>query len=100
MNQSNHNQEPNIMSKKALLDIGVVQDVDATGLPCPMPLLKAKQALHGLSEGEKLRVIATDRGSVRDFHAFAKLSGHIIIAFSENQGKYYYVIQKYSQKTQ
>lgn len=86
--------ELKIVPLKDLFEVGVVQEVNAVGLSCPMPLLKAKQALHSLAAGEKLRVLASDGGSVRDFHAFAKLSGHSIVAFCEQQGEYYYVIQK------
>ena len=50
--------------------------LDATGLNCPMPLLKAKKALNELAGGALLRVIATDPGSVRDFEVFSKQSGH------------------------
>lgn len=68
--------------------------VDATGLRCPLPLLKAKQALNQLQAGETVKVMATDSGSVRDFHAFADLSGHRIIRFAESDGVYEYILQK------
>jgi tRNA 2-thiouridine synthesizing protein A len=79
---------------KDLLKIDVVLEIDARGLHCPMPLLKAKQALYAIAAGDKLRVVATDRGSVRDFHAFAALSGHNVQAFSEKEGEFYYVLIK------
>ena len=47
-------------------------EVDAIGLVCPMPLLKAKRALNGMDPGQRLRVRATDQGSVRDFQVFAQ----------------------------
>jgi tRNA 2-thiouridine synthesizing protein A len=68
--------------------------VDATGLRCPLPLLKAKQALNQLTSGETVKVTATDAGSVRDFYAFAELSGNRIICFAERDGIYEYVLQK------
>ena len=68
--------------------------VDATGLRCPLPLLKAKQALNQLQVGEAVKVTATDAGSVRDFHAFADLSGHRIIRFAERDGVYEYILEK------
>ena len=46
-------------------------ELDVTGLQCPMPLLKAKRALNVMAPGERLRVLATDQGSVRDFRVFA-----------------------------
>jgi TusA-related sulfurtransferase len=68
--------------------------LDACGLACPMPLLKAKQALNQLASGQCLRVVATDPGSVRDFKTFADLSGHTLLESSENNGHYIYIIKK------
>jgi len=75
-------------------DLAIQLEVDATGLRCPLPLLKAKQALNSLKSGERVKVNATDAGSVRDFHAFADLSGHRILRFTESGGRYEYVLQK------
>jgi tRNA 2-thiouridine synthesizing protein A len=55
------------------------QTVDATGLACPLPILRAKKALSTLSSGEVLRVITTDRGAVRDFQAFCKQTGNELL---------------------
>ena len=52
------------------------REVDARGLSCPLPILKAKKALAEMITGEVLRVIATDPGSVRDFKAFSKQTGN------------------------
>lgn len=71
-----------------------VVTVDARGMRCPMPLLRAKQALNNLVSGERVRVLATDSGSVRDFHSYAELSGHKIEFFAENQGQYEYLLVK------
>lgn len=54
-------------------------EVDASGLNCPMPLLKAKLELNRLTAGDVLKVIATDPGSQRDFRSFASLSGHSLV---------------------
>jgi len=54
-------------------------DVDARGLNCPLPILKAKKALNGMQSGQTLRVLATDPGSVRDFQAFAKQTGNELV---------------------
>lgn len=51
------------------------RELDTCGLDCPLPLLKAKQALNGMNSGELLRVRATDPGSQRDFRVFAEQSG-------------------------
>ncbi len=72
----------------------ITKTVDAKGLSCPLPLLKAKQGLHQMNSGENLLVLATDSGSVRDFHAFIELSEHLMIDFLEQDNHYRYVIQK------
>jgi len=56
------------------------KEVDARGLNCPLPILKAKKALAELQSGELLKVVATDPGSVRDFQAFARQSGNELVA--------------------
>lgn len=52
------------------------KELDARGLNCPLPILKAKKALADMHSGQILRVISTDAGSVRDFQAFAKQTGN------------------------
>jgi TusA-related sulfurtransferase len=54
-------------------------EVDARGLNCPLPILKAKKALSGLASGQTVRIISTDAGSVRDFQAFAKQTGNELV---------------------
>ena len=68
--------------------------LDASGLTCPMPLLKAKQALNGMQAGALLRVIATDPGSVRDFEVFSAQSGHALLESRQEDGSYSYLLQK------
>ena len=69
-------------------------EVDARGLACPMPLLKAKRALNGMQAGERLRVLSTDQGSVRDFRVFAEQSGNSLLASEEAAGVYTFILQK------
>ena len=45
------------------------QELDARGLNCPLPILRAKKALNGMGSGQTLKIIATDPGSVKDFQA-------------------------------
>ncbi len=71
-----------------------IVEVDARGLQCPMPLLKAKRALNGMQPGQQLRVLATDSGSVRDFRAFAEQSGHELLATTEAGGVFTHVLYK------
>jgi tRNA 2-thiouridine synthesizing protein A len=55
------------------------KEVDARGLNCPLPILKAKKALGELSSGQVLKVISTDPGAQRDFQAFAKQTGNELV---------------------
>ena len=55
------------------------KEIDTRGLNCPLPILKAKKALTDMRTGELLKVLATDPGSVRDFQAFAKQTGHGLV---------------------
>ena len=57
----------------------IAKDVDARGLNCPRPILKAKKGLAELQSGQLLRVLSTDPGSVRDFQAFAKQTGNELV---------------------
>lgn len=68
--------------------------LDACGLNCPMPLLKAKQALNQMASEELLQVIATDPGSVRDFEVFARQSGNELLEHRVEEGKYFYLLRK------
>lgn len=72
----------------------VTVEVDACGLQCPMPLLHAKRALNRMQAGDRLRVLATDQGSVRDFRVFAEQSGHTLLASEERAGVYIHLLQK------
>jgi|SRR5690606_5939706 len=71
-----------------------LQELDTRGLACPLPLLKAKQALNRLASGEQLRVLATDPGSQRDFRVFAEQSGHVLIESSVCGEEFHYLLQK------
>ena len=71
-----------------------VEILDAQGLTCPLPLLKAKQALNKLDAGRVLQVICTDAGSVRDFQVFCKQSGNELTEQSENDGIFVHWIKK------
>ncbi|MFT6551437.1 MAG: TusA-related sulfurtransferase [Zhongshania marina] len=73
---------------------GINVFLDAAGLDCPLPLLKAKQALNRMASGEVLEVIATDAGSVRDFEVFAKQSGNTLLLSEDNVGTYRYLFKK------
>jgi tRNA 2-thiouridine synthesizing protein A len=70
------------------------RELDTRGLRCPLPLLKAKQALREMVAGDLLRVLATDAGSVRDFQVYAQLSGQELLAFAELDTVYCYLLKK------
>ncbi len=61
--------------------------VDATGLACPLPILRAKKALAVLVSGDTLQIITTDRGAVKDFQAFCRQTGNELIAQIEEPGR-------------
>lgn len=69
-------------------------ELDASGLNCPLPILRAKKALNALDSGKVLRIIATDPGSVKDFEAFAKQTGNQLLESKEAGGKYEFLIKK------
>lgn len=69
-------------------------ELDARGLRCPLPLLKLKQALHGLPAGAELTVWTTDPGSVRDFQAFLRQSGHTLQELEEGAAEFRFLIRK------
>ena len=64
------------------------QLLDAKGLNCPLPILKAKKALKGMSAGQILEIQATDPGSVADFAAFCTQTGNELLSQS-NEGDVY-----------
>jgi tRNA 2-thiouridine synthesizing protein A len=59
------------------------KELDARGLNCPLPILRAKKALADLQAGQVLKIVATDPGSVKDFQAFCKQTGHELLSQSE-----------------
>ncbi len=69
-------------------------ELDASGLMCPLPLLKAKLALNSLQPQQILMVLATDPGSERDFQVFVQQSRHQILAFTKENATYSYWIKK------
>lgn len=69
-------------------------ELDASGLNCPLPILRAKKALAKLDAGKVLHIIATDPGSVKDFEAFAKQTGNELIESKEAGGKFEFLIKK------
>lgn len=72
----------------------VTKELDATGLSCPMPILRAKKALKELQSGDVLRITATDPGSVKDFESFAKQTGNELLESSTEGETFVYRLKK------
>ncbi|AKJ68599.1 MULTISPECIES: sulfurtransferase TusA family protein [Pandoraea] len=70
------------------------REVDARGLNCPLPILRAKKALADMQSGEILRVMATDPGSARDFAAFAKQTGNELVESREEDKTFYFLMRR------
>jgi tRNA 2-thiouridine synthesizing protein A len=68
--------------------------VDALGLACPLPILKAKKALSLMASGEVLQVLTTDKGAVRDFQAFAKQTGNNLLAQLDQSDHYAHYLKR------
>jgi len=72
----------------------VAQELDARGLNCPLPILRAKKSISNLASGEVLRITATDPGSVKDFESFCKQTGNALLSSIEDNGAFVFDIQK------
>lgn len=70
------------------------KDLDARGLNCPLPILRAKKALNELQAGQVLRIVATDPGSVKDFQAFAKQTGNELLSHAEASREFTFFLRK------
>ena len=70
------------------------KEVDARGLNCPLPILKAKKALSELQSGQVLKVLSTDSGSKRDFEAFARQTGNTLIGQEQAQREWVFFLQR------
>ena len=70
------------------------QELDTRGLSCPLPILKTKKSLNGLSSGQVLKIVSTDPGSVKDMQAFARQTGHALISSSEENKEFVFYMRK------
>jgi len=70
------------------------KDLDARGLSCPLPILRARRALNDMSSGQVLRIVATDPGSVRDFDAFSKQTGNELLSQSATAQEFIFYMRK------
>jgi tRNA 2-thiouridine synthesizing protein A len=74
--------------------IGFDRELDTRGLNCPLPILRTKKALNDMTQGQVLKVVATDPGSVRDFQAFCKQTGNHLLLSTESNGEYIFMLRK------
>ena len=70
------------------------QLLDAKGLNCPLPILKARKALQLVPAGGTLEILSTDPGSVADFQAFCRITGNTLLEQTEEDGVYRFVVKK------
>jgi len=70
------------------------REVDARGLACPLPILRAKKALAEMQSGQILKIVCTDRGSVRDFQAFATQTGNDLLRQVTAEPEYVHFLRR------
>ena len=72
----------------------IAKEVDARGLNCPLPILKAKKALAELQSGQLLKVLSTDPGAVRDFEAFARQTGNELVEQQTLDNEFIHILRR------
>lgn len=82
------------MSEENLKDVKATETLDARGLGCPMPLLKAKKVFEGLKSGEILEIVGTDPGSKNDFPSWAERTGNEYLGVVEEGEHYKFYLKK------
>ena len=70
------------------------KELDASGLNCPLPILRCKKALTDMNGGQILKIIATDPGAVKDFQAFSKQTGNELLSSAEAGGEFVFFMKK------
>jgi len=77
-----------------MTDYEIARVFDASGLRCPMPVLKTKKAIKEIAVGEILQVIVTDVGTKKDFPTWAKRTGNEILEMREEDDKIIWFIKR------
>jgi tRNA 2-thiouridine synthesizing protein A len=70
------------------------RELDARGLNCPLPILKAKKSLNEMTSGQVLKIVATDPGSVKDMQAFSNQTGNELLSSAEENKVYFFFLKK------
>lgn len=71
------------------------KEVDAKNLNCPLPILRCKKGLSDMEAEQVLKIMATDPGSVKDFQAFCKQTGHVLLQLDEEENIFTFYIKKH-----
>lgn len=69
-------------------------ELDVRNLSCPLPILRTKKSLAGMESGQRLKIVATDPGSVKDMQAFASQTGNELLSSTEENGEFIFFISK------
>jgi tRNA 2-thiouridine synthesizing protein A len=75
-------------------EVKVDKVLDAKGLLCPMPVIKARKAMKEIDIGQVLEIQATDKGAVKDFEAWARQTGNELLDWNEGSGVYTFHIRR------
>ena len=68
--------------------------LDASGLNCPLPILRAKKSMSELDSGDVLKVVATDPGSIKDMEAFCRQTGNELLRSSQEDKLFTFYVKK------
>ncbi|HHL42986.1 MAG TPA: sulfurtransferase TusA family protein [Hellea balneolensis] len=75
-------------------EVKIDETLDAKGLNCPLPILKAKKALKGMENGQVLEILTTDPGAIKDFEAFSKATGNKLLKSWQDGDVYMFLIER------
>ncbi len=70
------------------------QEIDTSGLNCPLPILRTKKALATMESGQLLRIVATDPGAVPDFKAYSEQTGNELVECNESENQFFFTLRK------
>lgn len=70
------------------------REIDTSGLNCPLPVLKARKMLNEMASHQRLQLICTDKGALKDIPAFCKMTGNPLLSSDDVDGKLYFIIEK------
>jgi tRNA 2-thiouridine synthesizing protein A len=76
------------------MTLQITRQLDARGLSCPMPIVKTAQAIKAIGAGDLIEVLATDPGSVKDFAAWSRTTGHELVEQSVDGGTFRFVLRR------